>query len=276
MGFEALFSSPMLLLILVFGVFFGMIMGAIPGLTATLAVTMALPFTYTLSPNMGLTLLVAIYVGGIAGGLVAAILLNIPGSPMARKGESARALTLGVFASLIGGTFSAVALVIIAPKLAKVSLAFGAWEYFALGLLGLAIIISIVGAADMLKGLISAIYRDTRALVDNQTSIEAIQTGSTANLPFPALVEWADRAIAALYRGADLSTISKGDGTGASLQGDESGMLEQDAVANLGEALHEQVDRFVIRYVTGDEEPLAYISIEPVVKPDVDTSVIPK
>ena len=168
MGFEALFSNPLLLAILVFGVFFGMVMGAIPGLTATLAVTMALPFTYTLSPNMGLTLLVAIYVGGIAGGLVAAVLLNIPGSPaslvtcfdgspMARRGESAKALTLGVFSSLIGGTFSAFALVIIAPKLAKVSLAFGAWEYFALGILGLAIIISIVGAADMLKGLISAI-----------------------------------------------------------------------------------------------------------------------
>lgn len=124
-----------------------------------------------------------------------------------------------------------------------------------------------------LRGLVSAIYRDTRALVDNNTSIEAIQTGNATNLPFPALIEWADRAIAALYRGADLSTISKGDGTGASLQGDESGMLEQDAVANLGEALHEQVDRFVIRYATGDDKPLAYVSIEPAVKPDVDTDI---
>ena len=144
---------------------------------------------------------------------------------------------------------------------------------------GMPIIIGKTGATfgsdqwNRLRGLISAIYRDTRALVDSGTTIEAIQTGSTANLPFPALIEWADRAIASLYRGADLSTISKGEGTGASLQGEESGMLEQDACENLSEALHEQVDKFVIRYATGDEEPLAYVSIESTVKQDVDTDI---
>ena len=168
LGFSALFGEPLLLGLLVFGVFFGMVMGAIPGLTATLAVTIALPFTYIMSANQGLTVLVAIYVGGIAGGLVAAILLNIPGSPaslvtcfdgspMARNGEASKALTLGVFSSLIGGTFSAVVLVVVAPKLAKISLMFGPWEYFALGIMGLCIIISIVGKGNMHKGLISAI-----------------------------------------------------------------------------------------------------------------------
>ena len=124
-----------------------------------------------------------------------------------------------------------------------------------------------------IKAAIRSIYRDTRVLLDSASDITAIDTGHAANIPFPPLVEWADRAIAALYRGADLSTISKGDGTGASLQGDESGMIEQDAAANLGETLHEQVDRFVIRYVTGDDEPLAQIVIEPVTKPDVDTDI---
>ncbi len=70
LGFSAILGEPTLLIILVLSVFFGMVMGAIPGLTATLAVTMALPFTYTMSANQGLTMLVAIYVGGIAGGLV--------------------------------------------------------------------------------------------------------------------------------------------------------------------------------------------------------------
>lgn len=167
LGFSTMFSNPSLWLILIFGVFFGMVMGAIPGLTATLAVTMALPFTYAMGVDPSLTLLVAIYVGGIAGGLVAAILLNIPGSPaslvtcfdgspMARKGRASEALTLGVFSSLIGGVFSAVVLVIVAPKLARISLMFGPWEYFGLGLLGLAIVIGIVGD-DPIKGIISAI-----------------------------------------------------------------------------------------------------------------------
>lgn len=144
---------------------------------------------------------------------------------------------------------------------------------------GMPIIVGKTGAAfksdqwNNIKSAIRSIYRDTRVLLDSASSIEAIDTGHAANIPFPPLVELADRAIAALYRGADLSTISKGDGTGASLQGDEYGMIEQDAAANLGETLHEQVDRFVIRYVTGDDEPLAQIVIEPVSKPDVDTDI---
>ena len=144
---------------------------------------------------------------------------------------------------------------------------------------GMPIIVGKTGAAfgsdqwKNIKAAIRSIYRDTRILLDNASDVTAIDTGHAANIPFPPLVEWADRAIAALYRGADLSTISKGDGTGASLQGDESGMIEQDAAENLGETLHEQVDRFVIRYVTGDDEPLANIVIEPVTKPDVDTDI---
>lgn len=144
---------------------------------------------------------------------------------------------------------------------------------------GMPIIVGKTGAAfksdqwNNIKAAIRSIYRDTRVLLDSASSIEAIDTGHASNIPFPPLVEWADRAIAALYRGADLSTISKGDGTGASLQGDESGMIEQDAAENLSEVLHEQVDAFVIRYVTGDDEPLAHIVIEPVTKPDVDTDI---
>ncbi len=166
LGFQAMFNQPVIFLLLIFGTFFGMVMGAIPGLTATLAVTMALPFTYVLSAYSGLSLLVAIYVGGISGGLIAACLLNIPGSPaslvtcfdgapMARSGQASKALGLGVFASLIGGLFSAVVLVVVAPALAKVALIFSSWEYFALGVMGLAVIISIC-SKDMVKGFISA------------------------------------------------------------------------------------------------------------------------
>ncbi len=166
-GLNAFLTDPSLFLLMVLGVFLGMIMGAIPGLTATLAVTMALPFTYLMSPSQGLTTLVGIYVGGISGGLIAATLLNIPGtpaslvtcfdgSPMARKGRAADALGLGVFASLIGGLFSAAVLVVVAPTLARAALLFGPWEYFALGIMGYAVIISVC-SADLIKGCIAAI-----------------------------------------------------------------------------------------------------------------------
>lgn len=167
LGLQAFIDEPMLLVLLTIGIFVGMVFGAIPGLTAALGVSLVLPFTFAMTTHQGVTTLLGVYVGGISGGLVAAILLNIPGSPaslvtcfdgspMARNGKPNDALTLGVFASLIGGLFSAFMLILIAPQLAKVALKFGAWEYFAMGIMGLSVVISL-SSASKAKGFISAI-----------------------------------------------------------------------------------------------------------------------
>lgn len=135
-GIQYFLDNPLVLALMFLGVFFGIVFGAIPGLTAALAVSLALPFTYGMLPQEGILLLIALYVGGISGGLTSAILLNIPGSPaslvtcfdgapMAKQGRQGEALAIGVFASLLGGLFSAVALILIAPQLAKVALVFG-------------------------------------------------------------------------------------------------------------------------------------------------------
>lgn len=166
-GIQYLVENPVSIALLICGVFGGMVFGAIPGLTAALGVSLMLPFTFSLPPEQGLVILIAIYVGGISGGLVSAVLLNIPGSPasivttfdgapMARKGRPGDALALGVFASLIGGMISAAALIIIAPQLAKVTLAFGPWEYFAMGIMGLAVVVSLC-SKDIIKGFLAAI-----------------------------------------------------------------------------------------------------------------------
>jgi len=115
--------------------------------------------------------------------------------------------------------------------------------------------------------------REWLGITDRNTEITTVSLNGSGEPPMPRLVERMDRAIAALYRGADLSTISKGEGLGASLQGEESDMLEIDDCAALSESLHEQVDRYVIRYMTGDDTPLAYIWIEPVSKPNIDGEI---
>lgn len=168
LGFTTLFTDIPSLLLLVAGVFLGIVFGCIPGLTATLGVTLMIPFTYSMSSVQGLTLLIAIYVGGISGGLITATLINIPGTPssiftcydgypMAKSGKPGEALSIGVFASLIGGTVSALALFFIAPPLSKVSLIFGNWEYFAVAFLGISVVIS-MASDNILRGLIGALF----------------------------------------------------------------------------------------------------------------------
>ena len=62
-GFEAVFSLQIFGLVF-FGTVVGIIFGAIPGLTATMAVALFLPITYSLGAAAGISLLVALYIGG--------------------------------------------------------------------------------------------------------------------------------------------------------------------------------------------------------------------
>ncbi|CAM4346517.1 tripartite tricarboxylate transporter permease [Vibrio astriarenae] len=157
--------SPAVLPVLVFGVLGGIILGALPGLTATMGVAILLPFTFGMEPTSALVMLIGVYIGGIYGGSIAAILLKTPGTPasaatvldghtMATKGQAARALSISAVASFIGGLISTIVLIAIAPKLATFALRFNAPEYFALALFGLTIIAS-VSSKNILKGLLA-------------------------------------------------------------------------------------------------------------------------
>lgn len=113
--------------------------------------------------------------------------------------------------------------------------------------------------------------REWALVTDENTQMAPISLAAGGTLPYPDLIRRMDQAIAALYRGADLSTISGGSGeVGATLQGEESDILEQDACEMLSETLQEQVDRYVIRYTYGDEEPLAYVQVSPVAHPNLE------
>jgi len=174
-GFASILGDPIILLYLVIGVAVGLVFGAIPGLTAALGVSLALPFTFILSPHQGLSVLIGIYVGGISGALIASILLNIPGSsativtcfdgyPMAKQGKAQKALSVAIFASLIGGLVSALALIFLSPIIVRVALLFGPWEYFAMGIMGLSVVVSLC-SKDMINGFMAAIIGALIAMV---------------------------------------------------------------------------------------------------------------
>ena len=73
--------QPGNLVLIFFGVLGGIVVGIIPGLSSTMAVALMIPFTFAMTPPMAMSLLVVVYVGGISGGCMTAILIRMPGTP---------------------------------------------------------------------------------------------------------------------------------------------------------------------------------------------------
>ncbi len=85
------------------------------------------------------------------------------------------------------------------------------------------------------------------AVVTNTAeSIDLIDLKGSGQPPFADLVERMDRVMASLWRGADLSTLSRDRGYGATLQEQEARILEQDDARTLSEHLNATVDRWLL------------------------------
>jgi putative tricarboxylic transport membrane protein len=74
---------------------------------------------------------------------------------MARQGRAGTALGVAAIGSFVGGVISTMALVAVAPPLARVALSFGTPEFFALTLAGLGLVTSLSGSS-LLAGLVMA------------------------------------------------------------------------------------------------------------------------
>jgi putative tricarboxylic transport membrane protein len=117
---------------------------------------MLLPLTFKMDPTGAMIMLAGIYYGAKYGGSTTSILLNVPGESssvvtcldgyqMARQGRAGAALGISAIASFVAGTIGTVLLMLVAPPLAKLSLAFSSPEYFALMVLGLAMVVLLAG-----------------------------------------------------------------------------------------------------------------------------------
>ena len=98
-----------------------------------------LPVTFGLSTETSFILLLAIWIGGVSGSFISAVLIGIPGSsssiatcfdgyPMTLKGESNKALAIGITASFLGTFFSVILATILSPIIADFALTLGPKE----------------------------------------------------------------------------------------------------------------------------------------------------
>lgn len=87
-------------------------------------------------------------------------------------------------------------------------------------------------------------------LSSTQSKVELLQATGTGS-PFEKIVTLSNRAISSLWRGSDLGTMSSQDGAGASLQGDETAVLENSDATMIEEAIEHNLTHRVIEYWFG-------------------------
>lgn len=149
------------------GVAIGMAFGATPGLDATSGTALLVSATYAFSTEVALGVLLGLYTAATYAGSITAISIGVPGTPasaatvldgfaLTKKGNIRRALSISIVTSVIGGLLGTLALMFLTLPLAAFALNFGPPEYFALGVLGVTIIASLVDKM-VLGGFILAI-----------------------------------------------------------------------------------------------------------------------
>jgi putative tricarboxylic transport membrane protein len=154
-GFEAALTFQNLAFALA-GCVFGTLVGVLPGVGPAAGTAILIPLTFNLDPVGAIIMLSAIYYGAMYGGTITSVLLNVPGEAasvitcidgyqMAKQGRGGAALGIAAIGSFIGGTFSVLALVVVAAPLAAMALRFGPPEFFALMLFGLCLVTGLAG-----------------------------------------------------------------------------------------------------------------------------------
>jgi putative tricarboxylic transport membrane protein len=149
------------------GCVLGTLVGVLPGVGPAAGTAILIPLSFGLDPTGALIMLSAIYYGAMYGGTITSVLINVPGEAaslvtcidgheMAKQGRAGAALGVAAIGSFVGGTISTVALVAVAPPLARVALSFGPPEFFALTLAGLGLVTSLSGRS-LTAGLAMAV-----------------------------------------------------------------------------------------------------------------------
>lgn len=158
--------EPLNLLLCFVGVFIGTLIGVLPGLGPIATISILLPITFCFAPVQAIIMLAGVYYGAYYGGSTTSILINIPGEAasvvtcldgyqMAKKGRAGPALGIAAIGSFIGGTFSLILMMFLAPLLSGIALKFGPPEFVGLAFLGL-ICVTYLTSGSMVKALMMA------------------------------------------------------------------------------------------------------------------------
>lgn len=111
-------------------------------------------------------------------------------------------------------------------------------------------------------------------ITNRGAKISLIEAQAHGDAGYQALLEIFDRAVTQLWRGSDLGTKSAQHAAGASLQEDESEILETDDCKLIEETLDAKVTRHALAWKFGPETPaMAYLKLRTTPRRDLQTDI---
>src|SRR5437588_12113621 len=163
-GFVQVFSWPAFGLMLI-GIGIGFLIGILPGISAPTTLALMLPFTFSMKPVEAFAFLLGMLSVAVRFGDITSILFGVPGEPlaaavvldghpMAKNGETGRALGAALMSSLVGAAIGAAILALSIPLIRPVVLSFGSPEFFGLAILGIAFVAALSGG-NLTRGILA-------------------------------------------------------------------------------------------------------------------------
>ena len=152
------------MLMMLIGITISCTLVAMPGIGSKTAIALLLPFAFGLEKHAAIALIVSVWAVSNTANSITSILFSVPGGggsqatildgyPMAQRGEAARALSAAFTASAIGGVFGAMVLFAAIPVMKPLVLLLGPPEFFALTMVGVAMVGALSGRSPR-KGVI--------------------------------------------------------------------------------------------------------------------------
>ncbi len=103
---------------------------------------------------------------------------------------------------------------------------------------------------------VGSIGSEYGAVINTGDIIDVLTLTGSGDLPYEKLIDRMERAIIMLWRGGDLSTISRSNGVGSNPQQEDADELDADNAMWVGETIDRQLTKRVIEYYYGVGTPV--------------------
>jgi len=114
---------------------------------------------------------------------------------------------------------------------------------------------------DQMRSAVAGMGAEFGAVINTGDSLDVLDLTTKGELPYEKLIDRMDRAIVMLWRGGDLSTLSRSNAVGANPQQEETDELDADNAEWVSETIDRQLSRVVLNWHFGEAPQLAKLRL---------------